>query len=113
MVGGHQAVLHGCTVEDGASDRHRRPRSRRRGGWSGERRWGPGAVVVVGDGSGGNGSPQEPELGISARVVRPLTERRPKDRRETSDRYARGKALKEHTRDAGRSRARSARGFRK
>ena len=91
VVVGHQAVLHGCTVEDGAligiGARVLDGAVVERGA-----QIGAGAVVAPGHRIAAG----HLALGIPARVVRPLTEEETRRIAETADRYA---ALKEHYRE--------------
>lgn len=90
VVVGHQAVLHGCTVEDGAligiGARVLDGAVVERGA-----QVGAGAVVAPGH----RVPAGHLALGIPARVARPLTEEESRRIAETCDRYA---ALKEHYR---------------
>ncbi|MFY9825194.1 MAG: gamma carbonic anhydrase family protein [Thermoanaerobaculia bacterium] len=91
VVVGHQAVLHGCTVEDGAligiGARILDGAVVERGA-----QIGAGAVVAPGHRIPAG----HLALGIPARVVRPLTAEETQRIAETADRYA---ALKEHYRE--------------
>jgi carbonic anhydrase/acetyltransferase-like protein (isoleucine patch superfamily) len=91
VVVGHQAVLHGCTVEDGAligiGARVLDGAVVERGA-----QIGAGAVVAPGHRIAAG----QLALGIPARVVRPLTEEESRRIAETCDRYV---ALKEHYRE--------------
>jgi len=91
VVVGHQAVLHGCTVEDGAligiGARVLDGAVVERGA-----QIGAGAVVAPGH----RVPAGHLALGIPARVVRPLTEEETRRIAETADRYA---ALKEQYRE--------------
>jgi carbonic anhydrase/acetyltransferase-like protein (isoleucine patch superfamily) len=91
VVVGHQAVLHGCTVEDGAligiGARVLDGAVVERGA-----QIGAGAVVTPGHRIAAG----HLALGIPARVVRPLTEEETRRIAETCDRYS---ALKEHYRE--------------
>ncbi|HEX4962385.1 MAG TPA: gamma carbonic anhydrase family protein [Thermoanaerobaculia bacterium] len=91
VVIGHQAVLHGCTVEDGAligiGARVLDGAVVERGA-----QIGAGAVVAPGH----RIQAGTLALGIPARVVRPLTEEETRRIAETVDRYV---ALKEHYRE--------------
>jgi carbonic anhydrase/acetyltransferase-like protein (isoleucine patch superfamily) len=92
VVVGHQAVLHGCVVEDGAligiGARVLDGAVVERGA-----QIGAGAVVAPGHRIAAG----HLALGIPARVVRPLTDEETRRIAETCDRYA---ALKEHYREA-------------